>query len=154
MFTIRIVDNHHPDLLSLCGKLDAYLNLLAGGEEHRRQYIPLNQTEDLDVAFLALMEGVAIGCAGLKHLDVATGEVKRVFVDPVARRQGAGSLLMHALEEEAKKRGYSRLVLETGAPLKESMRMYARHGYEIIPAYGSYAQMAASSDSICMGKTL
>lgn len=154
MNTIQAVTKDNPALLALCGKLDAYLNLLAGGEEQRRQYILLNRTEDLDAAFLALQNGIAVGCAGLKHINATTGEVKRVFVAPAARRQGIGTLLMNTLEEEAKKRGYSCLILETGAPLKESMRMYARHGYEIIPAYGQYAEMEASSPSICMGKRL
>lgn len=33
----------HPDFILLCQQLDMYLNLLAGGEEKRCQYIPHNQ---------------------------------------------------------------------------------------------------------------
>ena len=151
---IQAVETSDPAFLTLCAALDGYLNELAGGEERRMQYIPHNQAGDLSIAFLARENGTAIGCAGLKELDAITGEIKRVYVVPLARRKGVGNMLMNELEKEAVRRGYQKLLLESGAPLKEAMRMYRRYGYMEIPPYEPYAKMESSSDSICMEKNL
>ncbi len=154
MIEIELAEPTHPDFLVLCAALDGYLNILAGGEGKRKQYLPHNRGGDLSVVFLARENDEAIGCAGLKELAASTGEVKRVYIVPRARRHGAGRMLMEAFEKEAVKRGYAQLVLESGAPLKEAMRLYARLGFSVAPPYGPYAEMESSSDSICMVKNL
>lgn len=58
---------------------------------------------------------------------------------------------MRLLEERAKEKGYSKLLLESGEPLTAAMGLYRSIGYAVIQNYGEYKCM---KDSICMGKDL
>jgi putative acetyltransferase len=70
----------------------------------------------------------AVGCVALRVLTYDVVEVKHLFVDPSARRRGAASALMDAVEEEARRRG-SRIVLETGGEQPEALALYRSRGY-------------------------
>lgn len=82
--------------------------------------------------------GEPAGCGGLKELDQETGEVKRMYVRPVARGHGLGRMLLLELEERARAFGYRRLKLETGVPQPEAIQLYESAGYREIPGYGTY----------------
>ena len=77
-----------------------------------------------------------------------TAEVKRVFVKESYRGKGISKKLMSLLEERAKEKGYSKLLLESGELLTAAMGLYRSIGYAVIPNYGEYKCM---KDSICMG---
>ena len=47
--------------------------------------------------------------------------------------------------------GYRRMILETGALLKESCARYKKLGFEVIPNYGPYVNMP---ESLCMARDL
>jgi GNAT superfamily N-acetyltransferase len=85
--------------------------------------------------FLVAREDTAIvGCIGLLLLPEGLGEVRRVFVEPSARRRGVGAQLMRAVEDEARRRAVTKLRLDTRTDLVEARRLYARHGYrEVAP---------------------
>ena len=90
--------------------------------------------------FLARRGGRAVGCGALRLMeDGATGEVKRIFVDPGHREAGAAHALMSAIEREAAARGLSRIVLTTAERLSAAVRLYESMGYARIPNYGPYA---------------
>jgi GNAT superfamily N-acetyltransferase len=93
----------------------------------------------------------AVGCGGLRALDDARGEIKRMYVVPEKRGTGVSNAILIALEGEASDRGWSRLVLETGDRLPDAMRFYEREGYARIPNYGYYADSALS---VCYEKVL
>lgn len=93
--------------------------------------------------FLALTsDGASVAGGGLRRLDDATAEVKRMWVDPAWRGAGLGSRLLHALEAAARDRGYRTVRLDTRRILTEAMALYARAGYREIPRYNDnpYAQ--------------
>lgn len=144
-------DGQDPAFISLCAELDAYLNELAGGEENRAQYVPLNKLDFIHNAFVAFDSEIPVGCASFKHFNEDTAEVKRVFVKPEYRGRGIAWAILVSLEQTAKERGYARLVLETGEPLAAAHRLYLSMGYTVIPNYGPYADMP---ESICMEKRL
>ena len=54
---------------------------------------------------------VAMG--GLRRIDQATGEIRRMRVHPCFQRQGLGQAVLTALEERARQLGYTRVVLDT-----------------------------------------
>ncbi len=93
---------------------------------------------------------VAVGCGGLRTLDDAHGEIKRMYVVPQRRGSGVSTAILAALEGEARGRGWSRLVLETGDQQPDAVRLYEREGYTRIPNFGYYAN---STLSICYEKT-
>jgi len=79
---------------------------------------------------LAVLDGAVVGCAMYYPLDTpGLTEIKRVYVDPVARRTGAGRALMRAAMDGARDDGYRRAVLDTIAPLTEAIALYGRLGF-------------------------
>jgi pimeloyl-ACP methyl ester carboxylesterase/GNAT superfamily N-acetyltransferase len=84
---------------------------------------------------VAYRNGQPIGCAGLKRLDDATGEIKRVYVAPDARGTGVARALLARLEEIAQTAGYERLRLDTGARQPASVALFTSIGYDQIPDY-------------------
>ena len=75
--------------------------------------------------------GQAVGMASLKDHGGGLGEVKRMFTLPEVRGQRVGSLLLAQIEQLARQKNISRLVLETGeAPgFEPAWRVYVRGGF-------------------------
>ncbi|HWR24184.1 MAG TPA: GNAT family N-acetyltransferase [Feifaniaceae bacterium] len=144
-------DGKHPDFIRLCAMLDAYLNALAGGEEKRAEYVPLNRLDHIHDAFVLYDGALPVGCASFKEYEEGVAEVKRVFVREEYRGRGLSWRLMEAVEGKAREKGYVSLILETGRPLISAIALYTRMGYRIIPNYGPYVCMG---ESVCMRKEL
>ena len=58
-----------------------------------------------------------------------TTEIKRGVVDPAARGTGAGRMLVTEAMTRARDDGYTRMVLDTIAPLTEAIALYKRLGF-------------------------
>jgi GNAT superfamily N-acetyltransferase len=78
---------------------------------------------------VARLDGVPVGCAGLREHAPSAGEIKRFYVAPRARRRGVGRALLAWIEGAARELGYRRVVLDTAAPLIEAARLYETSGY-------------------------
>ena len=61
-----------------------------------------------------------------------------MWTAPDHRRRGYASIVLEALEGEARARGYARLRLETGPAQPEARNLYEQRGYHRIPHYGIY----------------
>ena len=144
-------DGHNIDFIFLCHALDDFLNAIVGGEKNRAQYIPYNAVDDIHDVIVMYDADKAIGCAGFKWHDAECAEVKRVFIRDEYRGYGLSKRLMDCLENAARCKGFSYLVLESGEPLVAAMALYRAIGYETIPNYGPYVDMP---DSVCMKKNL
>ncbi len=59
--------------------------------------------------------------------------------------------MLRTLEDDARARGWTRLVLETGDTMLPAQRFYAREGYAPIPLFGPYV---GSDLSVCFEKVL
>lgn len=87
-------------------------------------------------AFLVGYDGdVPVCCGALKGLDQDTGEIKRMYVVPAARRRGVARQLLHALEDAASARGYTVLRMDTGAKHQHAIAFYEAEGYRPVPDY-------------------
>jgi putative acetyltransferase len=77
--------------------------------------------------------GRHVGMASLKDHGGRLGEVKRMFTLPEVRGKRVGSQLLQRLEQLARQKGMTRLVLETGeAPgFEAAYRVYERGGFTI-----------------------
>ena len=103
-------------------------------------------------AFLVAYAGLRpVGCGAIRKLNSDTGEIKRMYVIPEARGQGVSKKVLTALEQEARRLGLRRLVLETGERQIEAMTLYTGAGFARIPAFGEYLD---SPLSVCMAKEL
>jgi GNAT superfamily N-acetyltransferase len=112
---------------------------------------PAPTADDILVFYAAFDGERAVGTGGLRGIDATHGEIKRMYVDPAYRGTGVAAQLLHTLEDDARGRGWTRLVLETGDTMLPAQRFYRRMGYEPIPLFGHYV---GSELSRCFGKRL
>ena len=78
-------------------------------------------------------------------------EVKRMYVEPSARRQGLARLMLAHLEAAARTAGAEVMILETGTAQPEAMALYLAVGYEPITPFGHYQD---SPENRCFGRRL
>lgn len=84
---------------------------------------------------LARKEGQPIGAVGIKPHNDKTCEMKRLFVKPHAQGRGLGKLLSMRLMLEAKKSGYTEMVLDSLKRLKPAVALYQSLGFTEIEPY-------------------
>ena len=71
----------------------------------------------------------AAGCVGLRRIDPATGEMKRMFVREQYRGGGLGRRLALEVVEAARRLGYARVVLDTLPKLAPAIALYRDLGF-------------------------
>lgn len=87
------------------------------------------------VLLVARYGGEPAGTAGVRLLDSATAELKRVYVREGSRGGGGAALLVAAAEDAARALGAERIVLDTRSDLVEARALYGRLGYEETEPY-------------------
>jgi GNAT superfamily N-acetyltransferase len=112
---------------------------------------PAPSGDDMLVCYVAFDGERPAGCGGLRAIDAAHGELKRMYVDPAYRGTGVARDLLRTLEADARARGWDRLVLETGDRMHAAQRFYTREGFAPIPLFGHYV---GSDLSLCFEKVL
>ncbi|CAN5331412.1 hypothetical protein BH20ACT24_BH20ACT24_21040 [soil metagenome] len=87
---------------------------------------------------VARLDGRSVGCGGIRPYEGPIAEIKRMYVDPPARRRGIGRVILSRLEEAAGKLGYRAARLETGLMQPEAIALYESAGYERVAPYGEH----------------
>ncbi|NGY05688.1 GNAT family N-acetyltransferase [Solimonas terrae] len=87
-------------------------------------------------------DGALLGCGALKQLDAAHGEIKSMRTVSAHLRQGVAARLMEHLLDEARRRAYRRLSLETGsaAAFRPAHALYARFGFSFCGPFANYIE--------------
>jgi GNAT superfamily N-acetyltransferase len=89
-------------------------------------------------AFLVGYSGdIAVCCGGVKRLDDAACEIKKMFVTPEARGQGVARTLLRALEDEGRRLGYVIARLDTGPKQAHAKALYESAGYREIANFNA-----------------
>jgi putative acetyltransferase len=103
--------------------------------------------------FVATLDGDPVGCGGVALFD-GFGEVKRMYVRPVARGQGVARAILDRLEAETRAANLRVLRLETGDRQTDALRLYYRYGFSDCPPFGDYLKLPpqAISASIFLEK--
>lgn len=81
-------------------------------------------------AFLVLTCGDEIvGTVALARVTDSIAELCRMYLAPSHRRHGLGRRMLHAAINEAQRRGFSELHLETASVLVEAIALYRSAGF-------------------------
>lgn len=116
--------------------------------------MPIGRLRDPDVTFWSLWDGAALaGCGALKVLDAGHGELKSMRTAPAFLRRGVGEAILLHLIAEGRKRGYTRLSLETGkpAPFAAAHALYRKYGFRECPPFADYSE---DDFSMCMTRII
>ena len=87
--------------------------------------IELDEYDAVAIHALAVDEGEAVG-TGRMYLEDGAARIGRMAVDLPHRRRGVGGLVLSFLEEEARARGATEIILHAQDYVKD---FYASHGY-------------------------
>ena len=116
--------------------------------------LPLEGLRSPAITFWSVWEGdELLGCGALKELDAKSGEVKSMHTALAHRGRGVGSRMLEHIIDEAQRRAYDSLNLETGAmpEFAPARALYARYGFE---ARGPFADYTDDPNSVFMTKKL
>jgi len=103
--------------------------------------MPVERLRQSDVTFFSAWDGETLaGSGALKQIDPGHGEIKAMRSAPDYRGKGAGRAILAHLLAEARRRGYTRVSLETGAepPFIPARGLYAAHGFSECPPFADY----------------
>ncbi|MDH3658612.1 MAG: GNAT family N-acetyltransferase [Alphaproteobacteria bacterium] len=106
-----------------------------------RHALDLSGLRAADVTFWSVWcEAALVGFGGLKELDAEHGEIKSMHVARERRGQGIAAAILEHLMQEARRRGYQRLSLETGsmAGFLPARKLYERYGFAYCEPFASY----------------
>jgi len=91
---------------------------------------------------VAYVKGQPAACGGYRVLpgDVSggTAEIKRMYVSPASRRTGLGRAVLARLEDEARRDGYNRVILDVGSKQHAAHALYEAMGYHRVPGFSIY----------------
>ncbi|MGO0154331.1 GNAT family N-acetyltransferase [Leuconostoc mesenteroides] len=150
---IKKVNTTDQDFNRLVQILDNTLSSFNNGIQNteKNEYHVFNSVSDLTDVFVAYNLGQAIGCVATKTYSEEALEMKRLFVDSIARGTGIATKLISKLESQAYSNGYKKIIVETGRNNNEAIRLYTKLNYQLIDNYPPYDGL---SNSVCMSKHL
>ncbi|MEH7418135.1 GNAT family N-acetyltransferase [Neobacillus drentensis] len=103
----------------------------------------LDQLRKPEITFWSAWDGMELlGCGALKELDDQHGEVKSMRTSSKHLRKGVARRMLEHILDEARRRGYRRLSLETGsmAAFEPARRLYASFGFQYCEPFADYIE--------------
>jgi putative acetyltransferase len=146
---VRVAEWDDPAGARMRDEQQAEIRAMFGGVDTEPGQKPT--AASVSLFLIAERGGLPVGCGALREIDGRHGEIKRMYVQPDARGAGTSIALLAELEAQARRRGWNRVVLETGTEQRAAIRFYEREGFTPIPCWGAYA---ASAVSLCYEKPL
>lgn len=107
-----------------------------------------------EITFWSAWEGDELaGCGALKELDTRHGEIKSMRTSASHLRKGVAKQVLQHIIEEAEKRGYERLSLETGsmASFEPARKLYESFVFQYCEPFADYDE---DPNSVFMMKEL
>jgi putative acetyltransferase len=130
----------HIDIVEDDLRDGSVIQLLQTHLKEMHQYSPIEsihainpeQLKDTTMTFWsARVDGRIAGCVGLKALSGDSGEIKSMKTHHHFLRLGVAEKLLLTIMEEALKRSYKTLSLETGShsAFQPAIKLYKKHGF-------------------------
>jgi GNAT superfamily N-acetyltransferase len=87
---------------------------------------------DRDGAWIAELDGKAVGSAFVVGVEDRIAKLRLVIVDPAARGRGVGRMLTRAAIGFARAQGYTSMMLWTMSMLTAARAIYASEGFQLV----------------------
>ena len=119
-----------------------------------RHALDLEGLRKPDITFWTIWNGPDLaGCGALKELDKEHAEIKSMRTTDAYLRRGVASQVLRHIMGEARRRGYRRLSLETGAMeyFEPARKLYAGFGFAYCGPFGTYKE---DPNSVFMSREL
>jgi GNAT superfamily N-acetyltransferase len=106
-------------------------------------YIARSLTEEMDrvadyyaerggAFWVAIRDQKMVGMFGLEPASSDALELRRMYVDPTARRSGIARLMLQFAEAECRRRNVRRLELSTSELQPAALALYRQAGYQLV----------------------
>ena len=108
-----------------------------------RHALNLDGLRKPDVSFWSAWEnGQLVGCGALKKLDLHHAEIKSMRTATAHLRKGVATQMLEHILNEARKGGYRRISLETGAmdAFQPARALYSRFGFTYCEPFAEYSE--------------
>jgi putative acetyltransferase len=149
---IRIDDLRGPEIAALLQEHLRDMHRVSPPESVHA--LDLESLRQPDITFWTVWdEGILAGCGALKELDPQHAEIKSMRTAASHRRRGVAKQMLQHILDEAKRRGYTRVSLETGAMnfFTPARALYASFGFKNCPPFSDYIE---DPNSVFMTKEL
>lgn len=138
---IRIDDLSSPQVIDLLREHLHSMTLHSPPESiHALDIEALRKPE---ITFWSVWDGTDLmGCGAIKRLDSQHGEIKSMRTASAHLRRGVAAALMQHILDEAQRRSYRRLSLETGSmeAFAPARRLYANFGFKECAPFADYVE--------------
>lgn len=138
---IRIDDLQGDEVIALL--LEHKADLAQHSPPESCHALDLESLRAPEVTFWSVWEdGELTGCGALKQHDATHGEIKSMRTVPGHLRKGVAAGLMRHILQEARRRQYRRLSLETGSMevFEPARALYERFGFEQCGPFADYVE--------------
>jgi putative acetyltransferase len=152
LLTIKLDDLSGPEIAALIGEHLA--NMAENSPPESIHALNLDGLKRPDVTFWsAWIDDELAGCGALKELDDQHGEVKSMRTAIPYRGKGVAKQVLAHLLEEAARRGYRQVNLETGSmeAFAPARRLYEGFGFTYC---GPFADYVEDPNSVFMTKRI
>ncbi|NBI28555.1 GNAT family N-acetyltransferase [Chengkuizengella marina] len=149
---IKLDDLTRSEVIELVGE-HLYSMALSSPPESNHA-LNLEELKQPEITFWSVWEqDELVGCGALKELDGRHGEIKSMRTSSLHLRKGVAKRLLEYLIEEAKRRGYSRISLETGPmdTFGAALKLYEKFGFKRCKPFADYIE---DPNSVYMTKEL
>lgn len=105
--------------------------------------LPVEGLRKPEVTFWSVWQGAELmGCGAIKELDSKHGEIKSMRTVSTHLRRGVAATLMRHILDEAGRRSYRRLSLETGSmeAFAPARNLYRRFGFNPCGPFADYVE--------------
>ena len=138
---IRVDDLSSPEIIQLLH--DHLQSMALHSPPESVHALDLGALRNPDITFWSAWQNSELmGCGAIKELDSRHGEIKSMRTVSLHLRKGVAAGLMHHILEEAERRSYERLSLETGSmdTFAPARSLYASFGFEPCGSFANYVE--------------
>lgn len=149
---IRLDDLSGPEIVALIS--EHLNNMFETSPPESVHALNLDGLKKPDITFWSVwIDGDLAGCGAIKELDSEHGEIKSMRTANAHRRKGVARHMLSHLIEEAQRRGYRKVSLETGSmeAFDPARRLYESFGFTYCDPFADYQE---DPNSVFMTKVL